>query len=80
MKSIGVGNAHGSVRNVEGYLDPTVCDAVKNIKSDAEIAHEECIKCCDLVRAIELMCDVAGFHIQGKFALRNLGTGKVYLK
>ncbi len=61
--------------NSEGYSDPTVFCAM--ISNDHEKDIERAAK---VLKTIVYICDLAGFRIQGKIALRNKNTGKVFMK
>lgn len=71
------GNVNSPHRNSEGYLDPTVCDALKEVQDDATVDHE---LFCKLMKTINSICELAGFRIQGRFAVRSTRTGKVFMK
>lgn len=61
-------------RNGSGYYDPTAYKAITNIEkepSDAERFRK-------LLNAIFVVCDLAGFHVEGRITLRDKKTGKVW--
>lgn len=59
-------------KNSEGYSDPTVYEAIKNIdKKEDERFHK-------LLHTIFNICELSGFRIEGRIVLINEVTGKVY--
>ena len=59
-------------RNAEKYADPTAYQAMKNIV----IADREAKKKADnLIGAMKLLADLAGFEIIGRICLRHKGSG-----
>ena len=61
-------------RNTSGYMDLTAYEAIKNV--DRELEAEERFK--KLLAHIFYICDLAGFHIEGRLEIRDKKTGKVW--
>lgn len=59
------------MKNGSGYLDPTAYEAIKNADGDAERFH----KLLDVIFAI---CELSGFHLEGRIVLKDKKTGKVW--
>lgn len=57
--------------NKSGCSDPTACQAIKNVDKEAQRVHR-------LVEALRAVCAVAGFEIEGRIALRDKRTDKVW--
>ena len=65
-------NKDGDIRkNGSGYYDPTAWKAIK--KTD-----EEAGRFFQLLDTIFSICELAGFHVEGRIVLRDLKTGKVW--
>lgn len=58
-------------KNLEGYPDPTAYEAIKNLDKDNERFHK-------LLHTIFDICELAGFHLEGRIVLRDEQTGKVW--
>lgn len=58
-------------RNTSGYVDPTAHEAIKNIDAETERFQK-------LLTAIFAICDIAGFHIEGRIVLKDKKTGKIW--
>ena len=58
-------------KNGSGYFDPTAYEAIK--KADAESARFH-----KLLDTIFNICELAGFHIEGRIVVRDKETGKVW--
>lgn len=61
-------------RNASGYMDLTAYEAIKNVDREAE-AEKRYKK---LLSTIFYICDLAGFHIEGRLEIRDKKTGKVW--
>jgi hypothetical protein len=61
-------------RNASGYMDMTAYEAIKNVDREAE-AEKRYKK---LLSTIFYICDLAGFHIEGRLEIRDKKTGKVW--
>jgi hypothetical protein len=60
--------------NGSGCLDLTAFEAIQNV--DREIEAEERFK--KLLSTIFYICDLAGFHIEGRVVLKDKKTGKIW--
>ena len=60
--------------NESGYLDLTAHKAISNIdrEADAEARFRK------LLSTIFYICDLAGFHIEGRLEIKDKKTGKVW--
>ena len=61
-------------RNASGYMDLTAYEAIKNIDREAE-AEQRYKK---LLSTIFYICDLAGFHIEGRLTIKDKKTGKIW--
>lgn len=61
-------------RNASGYMDQTAYEAIRNVEREAE-AETRYKK---LISTIFYICDLAGFHIEGRLTIRDKKTGKVW--
>ena len=61
-------------RNASGYMDPTAYEAIRNVDREAE-AEQRYKK---LLSTIFYICDLAGFHIEGRLTIKDKKTGKVW--
>lgn len=61
-------------RNGSGYLDLTAYDAI--VAADEEIEAENRFK--KLLSTIFYICDLAGFHIEGRLKIKDKRTGKLW--
>lgn len=61
-------------RNASGYMDLTAYHAIRNADRDA--SDEERFK--KLLATIFYICDLAGFHIEGRLEIRDKKTGKIW--
>ena len=61
-------------RNASGYMDLTAFEAIKNVdrEADAEKRYKK------LLSTIFYICDLAGFHIEGRLEIRDKKTGEVW--
>ena len=62
-------------RNGSGYYDPTAWRAIKNAEKDSKEEYERLQK---LLGAIHRVCELAGYHVEGRITLVNEKTGKVW--
>ena len=60
--------------NASGYIDPTAYEAIRN--ADREANAERRYK--KLLSTIFYICDLAGFHIEGRIEIKDKKTGKVW--
>lgn len=63
-------------RNGSGYVDPTAYAAIKKV--DKEIHNEDSERFHKLLDAIFGICELSDFHIEGRIAVRDKRTGKVW--
>lgn len=61
-------------RNASGYMDMTAYKAIE--KADREIEAEARYK--KLLSTIFYICDLAGFHIEGRITIKDKKTGKIW--
>ena len=61
-------------RNASGCMDLTAYEAIRNVEreADAERRYKK------LLSTIFYICDLAGFHIEGRIEIRDKKTGKVW--
>ena len=61
-------------RNASGCMDLTAYEAIRNVERerDAEVRYKK------LLSTIFYICDLAGFHIEGRLEIRDKKTGKVW--
>lgn len=58
-------------KNGSGYNDPTAYEAIKNMDAEIERFNK-------LLHTIFDICELSGFHIEGRIVLRDTHTGKVW--
>lgn len=58
-------------RNGSGYVDPTACEAMKNVLDEKARLQK-------VLTAIFAVCELAGFRVQGRIVFEDVKTGKVY--
>ena len=58
-------------KNSSGYIDPTASAAITNADDD----YERFLK---LLSLIFKLCELTGFHIEGRIVLRDDKTGKIW--
>lgn len=62
----------GDIRkNGSGYYDPTAYKAIKNIDEESERFHK-------LLDTIFNICELSGFHLEGRIVVRDKETGRVW--
>lgn len=61
-------------RNGSGCMDLTAFEAIRNVEREAE-AEERFKK---LLNTIFYICDLAGFHIEGRIVIKDKKTGKIW--
>lgn len=62
-------------RNASGYMDPTAYEAIRNIEREEAEAEKRYKK---LLSTIFYICDLAGFHIEGRLTIKDKKTGKIW--
>ena len=58
-------------KNGSGYSDPTAYEAIKKADKDDERFHK-------LLETIFNICELSGFHMEGRLVVRDKTTGKVW--
>lgn len=61
-------------RNASGCMDLTAYEALRNIEQEA-LAEARYKK---LLSTIFYICDLAGFHIEGRITIKDKKTGKIW--
>lgn len=61
-------------RNSSGYMDFTAYEAIR--RADREIDAEARFR--KLLSTIFYICDLAGFHIEGRLEIKDKKTGKIW--
>lgn len=64
-------NPNDLKRNGSGYLDLTAYEAIKKVDDDSERFHK-------LLETIFNVCELSGFHIEGRIVVKDLETGKIW--
>lgn len=61
-------------RNASGCMDLTAYEAIRNVdrEREAEVRFKK------LMSTIFYMCDLAGFHIEGRIEIKDKKTGKIW--
>ena len=62
-------------RNASGCWDLTAYEAIRNVDREAANAEKRYKK---LLSTIFYICDLAGFHIEGRITIKDKKTGKVW--
>lgn len=62
--------------NRSGIYDPTATEAIRNV-SEEECRDEE-TRFKKLLDTIFNLCDLAGFHIEGRIVIKSKRTGKIW--
>ena len=57
--------------NGSGYVDPTAYEAIRKVDGEAERFHK-------LLDVIFTICELSGFHLEGRIVLKDKKTGKVW--
>ena len=68
-------------RNAEGYSDPTAYYGIKNAEksySECKVSYEDEERFHKLLNAIFSLCELAGFHIEGRIVIKDCKTGKIW--
>ena len=63
-------------RNASGYWDPTAYKAITAADRETDAEAEARFK--KLLNTIFYICDLAGFHIEGRLEIKDKKTGKVW--
>ncbi len=57
-------------RNGSGYYDPTAYKAIVEVEEEKKVKK--------LVTTILYICNLAGFHVEGRIVLKDKKTGKIW--
>lgn len=63
-----------SIKNHEGYSDPTACEAINNV-SQQKNSNDRLYK---TIGCILRVCELAGYSVEERIVLKDVKTGKVY--
>lgn len=58
-------------RNGSDYIDPTAADAIAN-------ADEGYIRFQKLLKLVFALCELSGFHLEGRLTVKDMKTGKMW--
>lgn len=59
-------------KNSEGYSDPTVYNAFKNMGKESDERFHK------LLDTIFTICELSGFHIEERIVIKDKKTGKIW--
>ena len=65
-------------RNGSGYYDPTAYKAMKRVEADEKKYGRDYERFYNLLNTIFYICNLAGFHVEGRIVLADKKTGKVW--
>ena len=65
-------------RNGSGYYDPTAYKAMKRVEADEKRYGKDYERFYNLLTIIFYICNLAGFHVEGRITLVDKKTGKVW--
>ena len=65
-------------RNGSGYFDPTAYKAMKRVEADERKYGRDYERFYNLLNTIFYICNLAGFHVEGRIVLTDKKTGKVW--
>lgn len=69
-------------KNAEGYDDPTAYQAIKRVEHDRKAAvpytKNDLDRYRKVINLITLLCELAGFHIEGRIILQDNKTGRIW--
>lgn len=65
-------------RNGSGYYDPTAYKAMKRVEADEKKYGRDYERFYNLLNTIFYICNLAGFHVEGRIVLTDKKTGKVW--
>lgn len=68
-------------KNPEGYPDPTAYHAINNVEKafiESKSLSEDEDRFHKLLNTIFTICELAGFHIEGRIAIKDCKTGKIW--
>lgn len=58
-------------KNGSGYYDLTAYEAIKNTEGESARFHK-------LLDTIFAICELAGFHLEGRIVVKDIKSGKVW--
>ena len=58
-------------KNAEGYSDPTAYKAIKAVE-------DESVKFQKLLDTIFTICELSGFHIEGRITIKSKNAGRIW--
>jgi hypothetical protein len=58
-------------KNAEGYYDLTAYKAIQNVEKDEKRFHK-------LLDSIFTICELSGFHIEGRIVIKDMHTGRIW--
>lgn len=61
----------GVKRNGSGYIDPTAAEGITKADADYERFRK-------LLNLIFKICELSGFHLEGRLTVRDEKTGKIW--
>lgn len=65
-----------TMKNEEGYADPTAYEAIKRVDSAKD--REETVRFYDLLDTILYICKLAGFELEDRITLKDKKTGRIW--
>ena len=68
-------------KNPEGYPDPTAYKAINNVEKthvENKTSPEDEERFHKLLNTIFTICELAGFHIEGRIVVKDSKTGKIW--
>lgn len=63
-----------NMKNSEGYIDLTAGEAIKNVNAEANAE----LRFRKLLGIIFAICELTGYHIEGRITIRDKKTGKLW--
>jgi hypothetical protein len=65
-----------SMKNHEGYPDPTAGEAITNVERDKKKNTDD--RLYKTIGCILRVCELAGYSVEERIVLKDVKTGKVY--
>ena len=62
-------------RNPEGYIDPTAYEALSSVQAQQD---EDDRRCQQLIKALKITIDLAGYGLLARIEVRDRKTGRSY--
>lgn len=66
-------NDMNNCRNADGYSDPTAYIAIRSLERQEEYERFQ-----SLLNTIFTICELSDFHIEGRIAIRDKRTGRIW--